>query len=60
VVLWARENKTASGTRLLRENPLLGMAKRLKIGPNASPNQPIIDRGTFVAPRRAASRRRYR
>jgi integrase len=52
VILWAMKKKTASGTRLLTENPILGLSEEVQMNP--TPVQPIISHETFDALRRAA------
>ena len=47
VFLWARDKRTETGGRLLRDNPLDGMAKRLKVRPNPTPNKPTIRHDEF-------------
>lgn len=54
VMLWATEKRNTAGGRLLRENPLAGMAKRLKIRPNKTPEQPIVSHATYETLRRGA------
>jgi integrase len=47
------EKKLDGGFRLLRENPLKGMPKRLKIRPNKTPAQPIVAHATYEMLRRS-------
>lgn len=48
MILWALEKKSVNGVRLLRENPLLGTAKRLRVRPNKTPAQPLITHETYL------------
>ena len=49
VIMWGLEKRSAKGNRILRENPLAGTAKRLKIRPNRWPNQPMLAAGEDFA-----------
>lgn len=43
-----------SGTPILRENPLAGVARRLKIRPNKTPLQPMVSHDAYLALQRGA------